>query len=292
MLGKLPEVVVLAAVAALVPAAGASAATPDAATMTLQAGDIAGAKQQHGASVKESGYLAAYERDFQIVPPFGSGKIVYVENEVAVAASPEAPKRDLAATARAMRTHAGRAALLTQLAKGLHVKTQDVAIGKLRAAPGMDEGVELPMSFKTSIIRVYANVTFLRLDRVFVVVAEAGVRPIARADTARVVALVAGHVKGALTPVNVSPPTITGSPQQGQTLTASPGTWNVDDLAVTYQWQHCDAAGANCTDLAGATQPTYAVGAGDVGFTIRVTATGRDRFGAPVASSAATAPVA
>jgi hypothetical protein len=280
-----------AAVAALaILAGGAVAATPNAATMTLQTGDIAGAKQRHSASVNEDGYLAAYDREFEVLRPFGIGRIVYVENEVAVAASPSTPMRDLAAAARGIRTKAGRAAIVAELAKAAHLRAKDVAIGKLRAAPGMDEGVELPMSLKTYAGRLYANVAFLRLDRVFVVITEVGVRPIARADTARVAALVAGHVKGALTPLNVSPPTITGTPQQGQTLTASPGTWNVDDVTLGYQWQHCDAAGANCTDIAGANQATYLVTAADVGFTIRANVTATDRFGAPLASSAPTAP--
>jgi hypothetical protein len=290
MLGRVHGVA-LAAGVMLVLSAGAVAATPNAATMTLQAGDIAGAKEQHSASVRESGYLAAYDRQFQVLPPYGAGKIVFVENEVAVAASPSTPKRDLGSAARQIRTKAGRAALVAGLARGAHVKASDVTVGKLRAAPGMDEGVELPMSFKTAVARVYANVTFLRLDRVFVVITEAGLRAISRADTARLAALVAGHIKTALTPVNVAPPAITGTPQQGQTLAASTGTWSVDDVTLTYQWQRCDGSGANCVAVPGATQSTYLVSAADVGFTLRVGVTATDRFGAPLAASAPTAPV-
>ena len=40
----------------------------------------------------------------------------------------------------------------------------------------------------------------------------------------------------------------------GETLTADPGTWNgTGTLTYGYQWQRCDANGANCHDIAGAT---------------------------------------
>lgn len=41
-------------------------------------------------------------------------------------------------------------------------------------------------------------------------------------------------------------------------------------MSYTYQWELCDAAGASCTDIVGATSTNYIVAAGDVGGTIRV----------------------
>ena len=49
----------------------------------------------------------------------------------------------------------------------------------------------------------------------------------------------------------------------------------------TYQWQRCDAAGANCVPVAGATAPTYAVLPTDVGATLNVVVTAANRFGRP-----------
>jgi hypothetical protein len=280
-----------AAVAAfLAVIAAAVAATPSAATMTLQAGDIAGAKTTHSGSVDEKGYLTAYDRELVLTRPFGAGKIAFVENEVAVAQSATQPSKDLAETKKELRSKAGRASLVAEVAKTFKVKKTSVAVGALRGVPGFDDSVELPISVKTKQgNRVYWNTALLRLDRVLVLLIEVGTRPIARGDTANLGTFVGGHIKTALTPVNVSLPTIAGTPQQGQTLTAAPGTWSVDDVTIAYQWQHCDAAGANCTDVTGATQSTYAVTAADVGFTIRVNVTATDRFGAPVASSAPTA---
>jgi hypothetical protein len=167
-----------------------------------------------------------------------------------------------------------------------------VTVGSMRGVSGYDQGFELPITVKlTKKAHAYESLTVLRLDRVLVVLDEVGARPIARGDTGTLSGLIAGRIKTAFTPANVAVPAITGTPQQGQTLTASPGTWSVDDAAFTYQWQHCDAAGANCADVAGATQPTYAVTSADVGFTLRVNVVATNRFGAKGASSAQTTAV-
>jgi hypothetical protein len=41
-------------------------------------------------------------------------------------------------------------------------------------------------------------------------------------------------------------------------------------MSFTYQWLRCDAGGANCAEIGGATASTYTLQAGDVGDTIRV----------------------
>ncbi|HWJ49516.1 MAG TPA: hypothetical protein VNR42_00755, partial [Solirubrobacteraceae bacterium] len=70
-------------------------------------------------------------------------------------------------------------------------------------------------------------------------------------------------------PANTSPPTISGSAAQGQTLSISPGSWSgYPAPTFTYQWQRCDQTGANCNPIAGANATTYTLEAADVGFTI------------------------
>src|SRR5205807_1163816 len=94
-------------------------------------------------------------------------------------------------------------------------------------------------------------------------------------------------------PANSTPPTITGTTQDGQTLTASNGTWSgTGPINFTYQWGRCDSAGANCVDLASATSSTYQLASGDVGNTIRVKVTGTNAGGNATATSAQTAVVA
>ncbi|MDX6452889.1 MAG: hypothetical protein QOH16_2938, partial [Gaiellaceae bacterium] len=89
----------------------------------------------------------------------------------------------------------------------------------------------------------------------------------------------------------VAVPTIAGTPQQGQTLTSTPGKWTAADATLGYQWQRCDAAGANCAAVPGATTSTYAVTTADVGTTLRVVVSAANRFGTATGTSAQTAVV-
>jgi hypothetical protein len=92
-------------------------------------------------------------------------------------------------------------------------------------------------------------------------------------------------------PPNTALPTITGTPTVGSTLTAAPGTWTGTSVTFAYQWRRCDAQGANCASITGATQTTYTVASGDAGSTLRVNVTGTDASGSNTVSSAQTAVV-
>src|SRR5207302_1931922 len=95
-----------------------------------------------------------------------------------------------------------------------------------------------------------------------------------------------------LPPSNTSPPTITGSPRQGQTLTEHPGSWTNSPTSFSYQRLQCDCSGNACAPISGATAQTYVPGAGNVGHTIRVQEEAANGFGSGnPASSEATAPV-
>lgn len=93
-------------------------------------------------------------------------------------------------------------------------------------------------------------------------------------------------------PTNSAAPTISGTPQVGQTLTASPGTWNSQTPPTyTYQWQRCDSAGNNCAAIPGATAQSYTVQSADVDKTLRVAVTATNASGSGSATSAQTAVV-
>lgn len=64
-------------------------------------------------------------------------------------------------------------------------------------------------------------------------------------------------------------PTIAGIAEDGQALTADPGTTS----PPTYQWQRCNDAGANCVDIAGASAQSYVLTSADIGYTIRIEVT-------------------
>jgi hypothetical protein len=69
-------------------------------------------------------------------------------------------------------------------------------------------------------------------------------------------------------PAATSQPTPTGTAIEGQTLTASDGTWNgTQPITFTYQWQLCTATA--CTDIKDATNKTYVMVKADVGLRLR-----------------------
>jgi hypothetical protein len=93
-------------------------------------------------------------------------------------------------------------------------------------------------------------------------------------------------------PVNTAAPSISGSPQVGQTLTASNGTWNSETTPTyTYQWQRCDTAGNNCANISNATGQTYKVTSDDSNKTLRVVVTAHNSTGTTSATSAQTSVV-
>lgn len=63
-------------------------------------------------------------------------------------------------------------------------------------------------------------------------------------------------------------PIIFGNPALGSTLTGGDADW-VESPTIARRWLRCDTAGANCTDIPGATGTTYTVTDADLGHTIR-----------------------
>jgi hypothetical protein len=96
----------------------------------------------------------------------------------------------------------------------------------------------------------------------------------------------------AAAPVNTALPAITGTAKDGQTLTSTTGTWT-GSATITYarQWKRCDSAGANCTNISGATGTTYVVGGSDLGSTVKVTVTATNGGGSASGDAPATAVV-
>ena len=95
----------------------------------------------------------------------------------------------------------------------------------------------------------------------------------------------------AATFANLSQPTIAGTAQVGQTLTASPGAWQ-GLPTFAYQWVVCNAAGAACAAIPGATAKTYSIASAYAGDTLRVDVTATFGGSGVVAASGQTAVVA
>jgi hypothetical protein len=101
-----------------------------------------------------------------------------------------------------------------------------------------------------------------------------------------------GSAASQVAPVNTAPPTISGTPTVGQTLTASNGTWSNSPTAYAYQWVRCNGGGNSCVNVSNGTQKTYTLVGADAGHTMRVRVTASNADGSATAESAQTAAVA
>ncbi|MGD1059829.1 MAG: LamG-like jellyroll fold domain-containing protein [Solirubrobacteraceae bacterium] len=82
-------------------------------------------------------------------------------------------------------------------------------------------------------------------------------------------------------PVNVELPTVSGSTEEGQELTATAGHWaGSEPIEYSYQWQRCN--GGKCNNISGASGAKYTkykLTASDVGNTIEVLVTAKNSVG-------------
>ncbi|HKI91674.1 MAG TPA: hypothetical protein VJ986_05195 [Gaiellaceae bacterium] len=123
-----------------------------------------------------------------------------------------------------------------------------------------------------------------------IVVTASNTAGTAQATSAATQAVVA---TAASAPFSTSPPSVSGTAQQGATLQTTSGSWNgAAPIAFAYRWQRCDPTGAACTPISGATDPTYPPATTDVGATLRVVVTASNSAGATMAVSVQTAAIA
>lgn len=88
-------------------------------------------------------------------------------------------------------------------------------------------------------------------------------------------------------PVSLSPPTVSGTPAAGMTLTtAGNGAWSGYPSSYSYQWQR--ASSGAFSDIPGATGASYTVSASDTGFILRVKVTAANAAGSASNASAST----
>lgn len=98
-----------------------------------------------------------------------------------------------------------------------------------------------------------------------------------------------GEAASSAAPQNTSPPTVSGQPQQGQTLTGTRGQWSGTISDFNYFWTRCNRNGRGCSNIGGAHAATYTLGSADVGNTVRFKVQAKNADGDTFASSAPTA---
>lgn len=82
-----------------------------------------------------------------------------------------------------------------------------------------------------------------------------------------------------LFPVNLSPPSISGTAIVEQTLSELHGSWSNDPTGYSYQWLRCDSSGTDCQEVSGAAAQTYTLTSSDLEHTIRVQEVARNALG-------------
>src|SRR5262249_42618121 len=71
------------------------------------------------------------------------------------------------------------------------------------------------------------------------------------------------------------------------------GTWSgLSSITYTFQWYRCNAAGAKCSSVHGATSPSYQLGDRDVGQTVGLAVHATDSSGTATAYSSLMGPIA
>jgi hypothetical protein len=90
-------------------------------------------------------------------------------------------------------------------------------------------------------------------------------------------------------PHSTSPPTISGTPQEGQTLTGDRGQWANNPTDFNYFWMRCEKSGGSCSNITGAHELTYKLTSPDVGNTLRFRVQASNGDGTTNATSVPTA---
>jgi hypothetical protein len=94
------------------------------------------------------------------------------------------------------------------------------------------------------------------------------------------------NVVPGVAPVNSFPPSISGDRETGSVLTSFNGTWSGSaPITYTYEWRRCNAAGASCAAIPGATAQSYIVQTADAGSRIVLAVTAKNVAGTATAVS-------
>ena len=90
-----------------------------------------------------------------------------------------------------------------------------------------------------------------------------------------------------IVPVVATISAITGTAQNGQTLSASNGNWDNRPTTFTYQWRRAASASGSYLDISGANSATYVASESDVGYFLKVVVTALNSGGTSTGNTSA-----
>jgi hypothetical protein len=280
-------------------AAGLLPGVPDPRLMVLRVADLpAGARVAHQRYFTDVAFdnAVSYTREFDRAR-IGRAELLELESLAEVGGSVGSARAIVGTVRTLFGSKRGRATLKKQIAAA--VAEEDGVIsnfefGRPRNLGSGDESFDITGSFRVLGLRVEFHFAVVRVDRVVGLISVVGEprNRVSFSGVRRLAAAQVAHTRRELAPRNLAPPTVTGAAAEGQTLTATAGTWKGSPKSFAYQWQRCDSVGANCSNIAGAAGATYLLTTAERGFTIRVAVTARSPYGSASAVSAPTAVIA
>jgi hypothetical protein len=282
---------------ALVRSAGAVAGTkasappPSLSSLALATTDFQPGARVLREKTQQSGSIQVFTRTFAPGVRIGTRILATAVSEVLLYTDAGSATTDFAFTKSSLATKRGRDAIAKSFVKGfvsgskLKVKKTIVGSPLLGA-----QSIRWGLTMKTSKGSLNLVLDFVQVDRVVEIVLILGLpnQRVAGADAGKALTEAKARLVTGFTVASTAPPTISGTPAQGQTLTVDEGTWTGAPASYTYVWQRCDSVGTNCAPIAGATANTYVPTAGDSGSTLDVVVTGQNTVSSAPATSPAT----
>jgi hypothetical protein len=281
--------------AAITPPAG----TPDLSLMVLQPTDFSSTTVLNEGYQKDADYVAVYGRDFGPTVTRSGTPLDSAYSEVDLESDLETASLDSLLLYAAVHTKAFRRTLVSNLAETatsefrVKVTRKDILVGRLRSLHVGQDSVLVPITIRMRPQSVHLYLGFFRFNRAqasFALEATRG-HAVSLSEATSIAGLMAADMKLGLSPQVTSLPTIAGTPTQGLVVSVTPGTWLNNPGSYSYQWERCDAAGANCVAITGETGLTYTVRAADVGSTLRVAVIATNTVGSSKPAESVPTPV-
>ena len=241
----------------------------------------------------DSDSLAEYDREFaEESVKLNGKKLIDIEDDISVGRSATSADTLIVALPLGLLLESGQ--LGKSFSKATGIKTTYTKVGKPSGLGVGDNSVAITVRLGTrlgEIRAVFAAVRVGQVDSAFYFLGMPR-STIGLAEAKLVARVSVNQIKTAMAPSNTVLPTISGSAAVGQTIGGLAGTWLSFPTTHTFQWERCDATGANCTNVGGATSQSYVVTAGDANATFRLVVGAQNRYGSATATSLQTSVVA